>query len=128
LVLAKSSTTSDPIRVFSQVAYAGGGFGITYPNIQGWTSYVSGTTGTTVLNNSNALAQTTKFPVYLRVVEDASNRTYFVSHDNGVKFFQVAQEAVNTTFTTGAIGFGVTVGNAALAGRCYVVSWTETTP
>ena len=44
--------------------------------------------------------------LWLRIVEDASHRTYFTSSD-GINFAQVFQEAVTAHFTTARYGFGL---------------------
>jgi len=127
LLLSAGLTAGSAIRVFTYNQYTGGGFGPVYPDIQGWTAFNTGVGTTTVLNNTGA-APAVPHPIYFRVKEDATNRTYYVSHDNAQSFLQVAQEAVGAGFTTGGIGIGYTIGNTATPGRLYCVSWEETSP
>jgi hypothetical protein len=68
--------------------------------------------------------------LWLRIVEDATNRTYFTSSD-GINFMQVFQEAVATHFVTARYGFGLGL-QAASAVNCEqmatLYSFAESTP
>lgn len=127
LVIAKSNTVTDPITPFQMWPKTAGGLGEAFPVIQAWTAWNSATTSTTVLNNTGVSGRP-PYPIYYRVVEDMTNRTYYLSMDNGATYLQQAQEATGARFTTGVVGVAWTVGNATIAGNCTVVSWEHTSP
>lgn len=67
--------------------------------------------------------------IWLRVTEDATNRTYFLSSD-GITFAAVYQEAVGTFLTTADYGFGLS-NDWATAYSSYMMtcySFTATNP
>jgi hypothetical protein len=66
--------------------------------------------------------------LFLRIVEDASNRTYFLSADFK-NWIQIAQEAVTTYITTTQYGFYARgTGASTCQQNATVLSWSETTP
>lgn len=67
--------------------------------------------------------------LWLRIKEDASHRTYYISSD-GINFASIFQEAVSAHFTTADYGFAAENRNAAITGNVMVTcySFTETNP
>lgn len=64
-------------------------------------------------------------PIFLRVVENATNRTYYISAD-GQTWIQVFQHAVTTDFTTTDYGIFQRVNGGASGLTLF--SWKETNP
>jgi hypothetical protein len=124
LALSVDTNSAHGVITFGTFQYAGGGLGQAFPNANAWSNFTGTSAG--AINNSPQSSNVSISPIYFRVTEDVSNRTYFVSQDNGVTFQQWFQEAVTAHLTTGDIGVYYLVGNAnTLGGSCTFVDWVE---
>lgn len=64
--------------------------------------------------------------IFLRIVEDVTNRTFYISHD-GLEFFQWAQVAAGTFVIPTHLGFASDVASLSIAGAS-IFSFKTTTP
>ena len=122
LFLTNGTAASSPVIAFGFSANSGGFGGGIF--ISSWNSFTNSWSAT---NFSSATTVSLPQIVYCRVVETASNRTYYMSFDKQ-NWVQVYQSTLTSFLTTAYYGIGIMGGNNSAPGVAWAASVEETTP